>query len=102
MEDADHHACIVFSHVINRERPVLLVARDAGYPPQFMSGADDHHGHKDGRIVGYGCLLENDPTLREVGTVLEGHEYERDEVGGVWTRRAAASEGSGASVCGRT
>ncbi len=92
MGNFKHHTCIVCSHVFDRTRPVLLNARDLGYPPEFMCGADDHYSHKDGKIVGYSCLLEHNPTLAEVGQVPEGFEYERKSIGGGWTLRRVFPE----------
>jgi hypothetical protein len=77
-------AAYVCSHVFERTRPVLLVARDGG-DWQFLCGGE--HGPDDlPRVVGMNHLMDDDPTLPQLLDLPADWEAERRSSSDPWIR----------------
>ena len=82
----NRHPCLVCLHVFDHKRPVLLVVNDDRW--MFLCGMDDHlEHHSEYKIVGFGHLIQSDPSLHEVTNLKPGSEAERGWVGDTWIRR---------------
>jgi len=65
---------------------VLLVAREDG-DWSFLCGESHDFEARLPNVVGIGHLLDRDPSLEQVLDLPDGHEAERQVVGGLWERR---------------
>lgn len=72
-------------HVFRRERPVLLVVREAG-DWQFLCGGADHDDPLEPYHISVGILLDTEPALNKISDLLPEWEAERTEVGRDWLR----------------
>jgi len=80
-------AAFVCSHVFNRSRPILLVAREAG---DWMYLCGQAHGEDEQyHVIGAGHLLERDSTLSAVTDLPENMEAERPSVTAPWAATRA-------------
>lgn len=79
----------VCSHIFENSRPVLLVAREEG-DWMFLCGAL-HAPEEDYHLVGINHLVERDDSVREVFTLPEDHEAEREAIGAPWRISRVAS-----------
>ena len=73
----------VCSHVLKRERPILLVSHDDG-DWQCLCGGSDHGD--DAHLVGVGHLIDDDPSLNECADLPGNWCAERDSPGATWRR----------------
>lgn len=72
----------VCSHVFEKRRPVLLVARTDG-DWQLLCGGS-HDSDELPRVVGFGHLLTDDPSLRAVLELPENWSAERESLEAQW------------------
>lgn len=83
--------CLVCNHVFLGKRPVLLVVNDRRW--MFLCGHDDHADHHaEYKIVGFGHLLNSDPSLEDVVDLASGHEAARNATTGRWRRKRIVGE----------
>lgn len=82
-------ATFVCSHVFERSRDVLLVAREEG-DWMFLCGSD-HPPDEQFHVVGLNHLVERDEDLSEVLDLADNSEAERAARGAPWTRRALST-----------
>ena len=83
-------AAYVCSHVFERTRPVLLVARDGG-DWQFLCG-EAHDPEELPQVVGLNHLVDDDPTLRQILDLQFEWEAERSSPNEPWIRTACRPE----------
>ncbi|KAJ56703.1 hypothetical protein ACMU_07115 [Actibacterium mucosum KCTC 23349] len=76
--------CIVCEHVFSRSRPVLFIAREEGFPIEFMCGKKDHFGADSGKVIGLGHLLEWDNSLSVLNVPRNGTVLERRDGNDAW------------------
>jgi hypothetical protein len=81
---------ITMRQVLDGSEPILLVSHDADdHGWQFIGTSDA--SVKDGRVVCLEEIVKLDPTVLEVADLPPGWQAIREEVGGAWTKAAAAS-----------
>ncbi len=78
-----HTATFVCCHVLDQHAPILVAVRDDDEDWQFLCGAD--HAEADARLVGFGHVLERDPSIRALSELRCGHRAERPNAETGWT-----------------
>jgi hypothetical protein len=61
---------------------VLLVIKEEG-DWQFLCGGE-HDFEEIPQVVGFNHIIERDTTLKEILSLKDNNEAERDEIGGIW------------------
>jgi hypothetical protein len=86
LTDKIQHHLRVFAcrHVLDGERPVLLVSRDDTW--SFLCGGQHEQSTKDFKAVCMGCLLEQDRSLLELLDLEPHWEAERQNADAPWVR----------------
>ena len=84
-------AALTTCFVLDEDAPVLRVVhyRD-DHSWAFTCGTTNDPD--DGRIVGMGCLVEKDPTLRSIADLPPGWGASRNHVGTSWERYKLGEE----------
>jgi hypothetical protein len=78
-------ACFVCNHVLNKERPILLVSHDeADSNWQFLCGKNDHDDQSI-RIISLEEVTELDNSINDLFDLPEGVTAERVDIGLTWT-----------------
>lgn len=78
-----NRAAVTTRQWLEEQKPILHVAHDTDGYWQFLTGDQEDD---DIRMVGLGCIIEQDHTLNEIFDLDYGEEAEREFVGGKWTR----------------
>ena len=90
--DPKNVATITLRQILEDGRPILYVSRDAEDGCwQFMDGGDNPDV-KDGRVVSLSCIVEQDPSLRELADLPLGWCAWREHVDAPWQRAPKADE----------
>lgn len=77
-----HEVAYTCSHVFENSRPILFVSKMDG-DWQFLCGFSDHQDEAP-HIVGLGHLIERDNSLKDVLSMEEGFEAERNDAHTAW------------------
>ena len=77
------HKAYVCSHVFDRARPILLVSRPDG-DWCFLCGKDHPEDASAYKVVGISHVLDEDPSLRQLGDLPPNWDAERKRVGEAW------------------
>jgi hypothetical protein len=90
-DQAENVAAITTVHVLEGRLPILLVTHyDDDDSWAFVCGTTNEV--KDCRVIGMGCALELDPTLRTIAELPPGWIAWRESVGSDWHREKAADD----------
>jgi len=65
-------------HVVEDDRPILLVCHDHNGDWQFLCGETNHYGSDDIRILCCGCLFKKDESLKGIEALDIGFSAERE------------------------
>lgn len=78
-------AAITTVGVLEQKLPILIVTHYSDdHSWAFTCGTTNATEH--GRVIGMGCALSLDPTLRAIADLPPGWTAWRDTVGGEWSR----------------
>ncbi|MEM9266514.1 MAG: hypothetical protein AAGA46_13415 [Cyanobacteria bacterium P01_F01_bin.13] len=84
-DQAKNVAAITTRQVLDEQHPILQVVHYSDdHSWAFTCGTTDHP--KDGKVVGMGCIVGIDPTLKEIADLPPGWGAWRETAGGSWTR----------------
>jgi hypothetical protein len=84
-DQAENVTAITTVHVLERRLPILRVTHyDDDHSWAFVCGTTNDV--KDGRVIGMGCAVELDPTLRTIADLPPGWNAWRESVGAAWHR----------------
>ena len=75
---------ITTRQVLREGYPILNVVHYSEGDWGFTCGTTNDT--KDGLVVGMGCIVELDPTLKSIADLRPGWGARREFVGGEWTR----------------
>lgn len=90
-EDAPNVATFTTVRVLEEGYPILLVTHDEDDGAwQFLCAITNEPS--DGRIVGLGCIVDNDPSVCELADLPLGWRAWRESIGTPWHREPNVSE----------
>ena len=90
-DQAPNVAAITSRQVLEDGLPILHVVHyDDDHSWAFTCGTTDEVD--DGRVIGMGCALEIDSTLRTIADLPPGWRAWRERVGGKWQREQCEAE----------
>ncbi|HTK19392.1 MAG TPA: hypothetical protein VL442_07765 [Mucilaginibacter sp.] len=76
-------ACFVCDHVMNRNRPILMVIHNIDGDWQFVCGLSDHD-NSNIRIISLQQAAEIDPSINDIYEIPAGVGADRESVNGKW------------------
>jgi len=82
-KEAEKTACIVCSHVLKKERPILYASHDAEGDWQFLCG-DDGHTEEDAKIISLKEITQIDPSVNDLFEMPIAVGAERKTVENKW------------------
>ncbi len=84
-DQAKNVAALTTQNVLGEGLPVLRVVHYSDdHSWAFTCGTPDDVD--DGRVVGMGCIVGKDPTLKEIADLPPGWGASREQIGGAWLR----------------
>jgi hypothetical protein len=83
--DPEYVAAFTTVHVLEGQRPILLVTHDAD-DGAWQILCDTTNRTEDGRVECLGCLFERDRSIGELADLPLGWRARREAVGQPWTR----------------
>ena len=84
-DQAENVAALTTQNILGGGLPVLSVVHYSDdHSWAFTCGTTDNAD--DGRIVGMGCIVGLDPTLKEIADLPPGWGARRERIGGIWLR----------------
>ncbi len=80
--DQPNTAVFVCSHVLKRERPILLASHDEDGYWQFLCGYN--HSDGDAKIISLYSAYELDNSIEKLADLDYGHRVEREDISSEW------------------
>lgn len=90
-DDPTNVATITTTKVLHENHPILLVTHDeedGGW--QFLCGTTNNA--QDGRVVGLGCIYEQDSSVGELADLPLGWRAWRESPGSPWQREPSSPD----------